>query len=172
MSLDAGQMPGLLLVSANRQTGGTIVTRAHVFWRGCPVGKNWAQKGLAKTRWSSPVCFCIPVAKRCRLQTHRETDRQGKPLFNRLCMFKILKAWKDELFSIRLYNFHTWIWAHFYPGSFQMKLIVNDRLTISPTPADLPSSRRYYISSGQARVLGVENYSWHDCQHKKKIKCT
>lgn len=42
MSLDAGQMSGLLLVSANRQTGGTTVTRGHVFWRGCPMGKNWA----------------------------------------------------------------------------------------------------------------------------------
>lgn len=31
MSLDAGQMSGLLLVSANRQTGGTIVRRGHVF---------------------------------------------------------------------------------------------------------------------------------------------
>lgn len=40
MTMEAGQMSGLLLVSANRQTGGTIVTRGHVFWRGCPVRKT------------------------------------------------------------------------------------------------------------------------------------
>lgn len=44
MSLDAGQMSGLLLVSANRQMGGTIVTRGHIFWRGCPVGKTGPRK--------------------------------------------------------------------------------------------------------------------------------
>lgn len=61
MSLDAGQMSGLLLVSANRQTDGTIVTRGHVFWRGCPMGKNWTQHGLASVKAcrSSPVCLFI-----------------------------------------------------------------------------------------------------------------
>lgn len=75
MNLDAGQMSGLLLVSANRQTGGTIVTRGHVFWRGCPVGKNWAQHGLAlaKACRSSPVSLFF-LAVCCRSQRQTETN--------------------------------------------------------------------------------------------------
>lgn len=64
MSLDAGQMSGLLLVSANRQTDRTIVTRGHVFRRGCPMGKNWTQHGLASAKAcrSSPVCLACWVS--------------------------------------------------------------------------------------------------------------
>lgn len=40
MNLDAGQMSGLLLVSANRQMGGTIVTRGHVFGEDAQWGKT------------------------------------------------------------------------------------------------------------------------------------
>lgn len=43
MSLDVGQMSGLLLVSANRQTGRTIVTRGHAF--GKKLGPAWHGAG-------------------------------------------------------------------------------------------------------------------------------
>lgn len=74
MSLDAGQMSGLLLVSANRQTGGTIVTRGHVFWRLCPMGKNWAQHafGISQDMPVFPGLSFYPsvtvVGYRCSLQ--------------------------------------------------------------------------------------------------------
>lgn len=47
MSLDLGQMSGLLLVSANRQSSGTTDTGVHILDR-VANGKNLAWKGLAK----------------------------------------------------------------------------------------------------------------------------
>lgn len=80
MTLEAGQMSGLLLVSANRQTGGTTVTRGHVFWRGYPVRKNWTQHGLAlaEAYQSSPVCLCILPRE---LQVKDSTLKPGGPSF-------------------------------------------------------------------------------------------
>lgn len=82
MSLDAGQMSGLLLVSANRQTGGTIVTRGHVFWRRCPMGKKLG-----------PACFGIG---------------QGMPVFPSLSFYPTLSVvgYRDTGVENRFYD--TW----------------------------------------------------------------
>lgn len=73
MSLDRGQMSGLLLVSANRQTGGTIVTRGHTYLRGCLMGKTGLRKAWPRHA-GLPLSVFVSLVGCCRLEKQRETN--------------------------------------------------------------------------------------------------